>query len=89
MRRLFTVTAILVLLAPAIGCESCLFRGAEGTAPSDLCSGVRTRCAPSVCARWCAGRRLFLVCADGRRDGNDARPGDLIVAARNWTAGAV
>ena len=60
MRRLFTVMAILVLLAPAIGCESCLFRGARAQ-PAPACAPPCDRgCSPS-CVPGGAGRRLPVV----------------------------
>jgi hypothetical protein len=48
MRRLFTVTAILVLLAPAVGCESCLTRGAKAQPYPTCVPTCEPGCAPSV-----------------------------------------
>jgi len=48
MRRLFTVTAILVLMASAVGCESCLTRG-EKAPPYPTCVPTcEPGCAPSM-----------------------------------------
>ena len=80
MRKLLTVTAILVLLAPAIGCESCLFRGARAQPAPTCVPPCEPGCAPG-CRLW-AGRWLLLVCSDDWRDGTDARPGELIVAEK-------
>jgi len=42
-----------------------------------------------MCAWLRAGRRLFLVCPGRWRDGNDARPGDLIAAKKIDIPGSV
>jgi len=63
MRRLFTVTAMLVFMVSAIGCESCLFRGAKaqpqpyptcpppcdsGCAPGGVPGGGCSSCGPTI-----------------------------------------
>ena len=60
MRRLFHLTAILVLLAPAAGCESCLTRGAKAQPYPTCAPACEPGCVPS-CAPGGAGRRLFVV----------------------------
>jgi hypothetical protein len=55
MRKLFGVTAILSLFLPAIGCESCLNRGAK--APTYPCAPVvepGCGCAPANGCATCA-----------------------------------
>ncbi len=52
MHKLFTVTVMLVLLAPAIGCESCLTRG-ERVPPVATCAPPCEPVCPSGCAPGC------------------------------------
>ena len=82
MRRLFTVTAMLVLLAPAIGCESCLFRGerAQPVRPpvfrlASLLGPDCPGCAPAGGCSSCGAPTISVR--------NDARPGRLIAGPRD------
>jgi len=60
MRRLYTLTAILVFLATAIGCESCFTRGARAPQPvptyvAPCETGCPTGCATPAGCSSCGG----------------------------------
>ena len=83
MRRLYILTAILVLLAQAIGCESCLTRGVRAQ-PAPTCVQP---CEPG-CATGCAAPNGCATCRYPWH-GADARPGAVTLLALFKNSGQV